>query len=615
MIKILVLIFSVASFAANEPMFIKNQQGGAKEKIRDFQSPNNLATKLGTEQFLVETGNNNILSNPSFEHSTFSTSWTNSAGTFTQETSVVIGGKASAKLVLSAQTMSLTQSSTLYAAQFSDGVQGLAMVRIKSGIALSVCSIQAGTVSTTNCVTTTTDSKWALYKVPFILGATSNGISIASSGSVTGTVYVDDAFVGATNIVQDIDQSRIAGESYWPVTATCQLLRASASLGPFNSIPACPAPTIVRSSMGTWLTTDADLVRQTINNLPAGTYNATFQIATEVTTGSITKFAINDGTTTCEAVSGNQGIAFTIGQTVSCTFNYATSGNRVFEIYGYAGAGQQRIQNQNVASKFILEYFGSGQTYSSQCGANCVDVFSAQVSSADAVSNENVDFINGSCTDVDAGEATCTFNTGIFTVAPNCTCSTGQFSGDRPCHVTTTSSVASVYTTFNGVGTNNNFTLSCQKQGADFVATRTIQGSFKEVMVATGVTKPKTCYYAFGGAAATLASPTVCSTGTCVEAYDSCGAITPPLFNSTGYYSNFTIANGTFANSSFIDCSCTAFDPTTGNTRLCITSWSTGDQTWQTTASGGFVGDVFTSNHAGTGINTWSKIKCEGSAP
>lgn len=203
MIKILVLIFSVASFAANEPMFIKNQQGGAKEKIRDFQSPNNLATKLGTEQFLVETGNNNILSNPSFEHSTFSTSWTNSAGTFTQEASVLISGKASAKLVLSAQTMSLTQSSTLYAAQFADGIQGIATVRIKSNVALKVCSIQAGTVSTSNCVDVPSDNKWGLFKVPFILGATSNGISIASSGgAVSGTVYIDDAFVGVTDIAQ-----------------------------------------------------------------------------------------------------------------------------------------------------------------------------------------------------------------------------------------------------------------------------------------------------------------------------------------------------------------------------------------------------------------------------
>ena len=186
-----------------------------------------------------------------------------------------------------------------------------------------------------------------------------------------------------------------------------------------------------------------------------------------------------------------------------------------------------------MSTKFILEYFGSGQTYSSQCGANCVDVFSAQVSSADAVSNENVDFINGSCTDVDAGEATCTFNTGIFTVAPNCTCSTGQFSGDRPCHVTTTSSVASVYTTFNGVGTNNNFTLSCQKQGADFTVTRTVVGSFKEVVTTVGKTSPDIQSVQFGTGADCSGA---CTTGTCIRCNQVGSKITSVTWQSTGTY-------------------------------------------------------------------------------
>jgi hypothetical protein len=101
--------------------------------------------------------------------------------------------------------MSLTQSSVLYQSNFADGVQGLASVRIKSDVPLKVCSIQAGVVSTTNCVNVVANNKWGFYKVPFILGATSNGISIASTGAVTGTVYIDDAFVGATSLTQEIN--------------------------------------------------------------------------------------------------------------------------------------------------------------------------------------------------------------------------------------------------------------------------------------------------------------------------------------------------------------------------------------------------------------------------
>jgi hypothetical protein len=174
-----------------------------------YEVTNFLETSTNTG-ILLETGNKNILTNPSFEHSTFdSGGWVNSAGSFTENFTFKLDGAKSARLVLSSQTMSLTQSSVLYQSNFADGVQGLASVRIKSEIALQVCSIQAGTVSTSNCVNVSSDNKWGLYKVPFILGATSNGISIASTGAVSGTVYIDDAFVGAVDLKQDLPVANI----------------------------------------------------------------------------------------------------------------------------------------------------------------------------------------------------------------------------------------------------------------------------------------------------------------------------------------------------------------------------------------------------------------------
>lgn len=199
-IVILFTLFYFLNALAVAPYGFKGQQQSTTLYSNVLQGQNNLVTNMGGINALLETGNKNILTNPSFEHATFSTGWTNSAGTFTADTVVEVDGLKAAKLVLSAQTMSLTQSSTLYAAQFADGVQGLASVRVKSDVALKVCSIQAGTVSTTNCVDVVANNKWGLYKVPFIFGATSQGISIASSGSVTGTIYIDDAFVGAVDL-------------------------------------------------------------------------------------------------------------------------------------------------------------------------------------------------------------------------------------------------------------------------------------------------------------------------------------------------------------------------------------------------------------------------------
>jgi hypothetical protein len=213
-------------------------QNNASVTAEEIQVPNNLLTQVDTNKHLNETGNKNILINPSFEHSTFSTGWTNSAGTFTEDTIVEIDGLKAAKLVLSSQTMSLSQSSTLYASQFADGVQGLASVRVKSDVALKVCSIQAGTVSTSNCVDVQANNKWGLYKVPFILGATSNGISIASSGAVSGTVYIDDAFVGAVDLsaTQSFDTTcdTIACQTTFSVRITSGALAQNESVNWIN---------------------------------------------------------------------------------------------------------------------------------------------------------------------------------------------------------------------------------------------------------------------------------------------------------------------------------------------------------------------------------------------
>lgn len=339
---------------------------GSSVTAEEIQVPNNLLTQVDTNKHLNETGNKSILINPSFEHSTFSTGWTNSAGTFSQETSIVIDGKASAKLVLSSETMSLSQSSTLYQAQFADGVQGLASVRVKSDIALKVCSIQAGTVSTTNCVDVQANNKWGLYKVPMILEATSNGISIASTGSVSGTVYIDDAFVGAVDLQATVDASKIAGEAYFAGTTNCTWSRTSATVGAFTSDADCPGPTVSYSSLGSWQTTDSDLPRVTVNNLPAGVYKAKFLIGTYSGAGNNNTVSIYDGSTICTATVVN-GATSLGGGIAECLFTYTSSGNRTFELYGASASSTINISMSasGLNVKFILEYFGSSSVYSS----------------------------------------------------------------------------------------------------------------------------------------------------------------------------------------------------------------------------------------------------------
>lgn len=135
-------------------------------------------------------------------------------------------------------------------------------------------------------------------------------------------------------------------------------------------------------------------------------------------------------------------------------------------------------------------------------------------------------------------------------------------------------------------------------------------------MSTPGISKPKTCYYAFGGASATLASPTVCSTGTCVEVFDSCKAISPPSRSSAGVYADLTIANGTFAANSFIDCKCKSWATAASSQRDCDGMFETGDNTWATNSSGGYVlGSIGTHGSTGTYADTYVSFVCEGSAP
>jgi len=568
-----------------------------------------------TGQYLQD---NNLLLNPGFESGIGK--WTNSTGTFTADYSVFVQGKASGKVVLSSQAMDFYQDSTIFASQLADGMQAILTVKIKSNVAgVRVCPRQAGVLITSLCVSVQGNDKWGLYQIPFVTGATSQGISINSnSTSITGTVYVDESYVGVSNILNSSSEAKLAGEAYFAGTTSCNWTRTSTTVGAFGTVAACPGPTIVRQNLGAWQTTDSDLPRITVNNLPAGTYKAKFMVRTFLATSGNSGFAINDGTTTCEPQYGQTGgIGQYTGLMVECTFNYTSAGNRVFELYAGSTANTITISSDTsasprISSRFILEYYGSNSTYTTTAGINNIDVFSAKINNnGDAVTEENADWLPATCTDTDPGESSCTFNSGIFTTTPNCLCNISNQVSVGDCKILATSTG---FTTYNSVANNYNIQVMCQKQGADFVASKTITGTFNEVMTTPGISKPKTCYYAFGGASATLASPTECTTGTCVEVVDTCGTGSAPTWATTALYQNMTFASGTFANSSLVTCSCVAWDLTSGQDRQCDPYFN-GNTGWASNSTGGLNFNLLSTNSAGTQATAYLQIKCEGTAP
>jgi len=203
----ILMIATMAKAQTPPPVSVKGQGSSTKLLPKwNLQVPNNQATNLGGIDALIETGNSNILVNPSFEHATADTGWTLSAGTFINDNSPV-HGQRNAQITLSAQSLDFYQDSTLYASQFADGVQGLASVRVRTTLSgVRVCSRQNGVVTHNLCVNVANNGKWGLYKVPFILGGTSNGISINSNAvSLTGDIEIDDAFVGAVDLTQNMN--------------------------------------------------------------------------------------------------------------------------------------------------------------------------------------------------------------------------------------------------------------------------------------------------------------------------------------------------------------------------------------------------------------------------
>lgn len=124
----------------------------------------------------------------------------------------------------------------------------------------------------------------------------------------------------------------------------------------------------------------------------------------------------------------------------------------------------------------------------------------------------------------------------------------------------------------------------------------------------------KTCVYAFGGTSATLASPTECTSGTCVEVYDSCSAISPPSWVATATYTNIVIANGTYANSVPLMCTCSAFDTNANQPRDCPFYFDTGDSTWSTNSSGGATLNIQSTNQD-SAQTSYVIFTCVGTAP
>lgn len=452
----------------------------------------------------------NILVNGGFENG--KAKWVNvSSGTFTIDSNVKIKGSSSAKLVLTAQTASLTQSSTLYASAFADGVQGVVKARVKSNVAVKVCAIQASVVSSTDCVDVVADNKWANYQIPVILGATSNGISIASSGAITGTVYVDDAYVGVADPF--VSAPLITEWVDFPSVAAGVLITGTTTNPSYGTVATNKAQW---RRVGSNMEIRWDYRQTATTGAASGSGNYLFNLPPgyEIDT---TKFKANTSLGDTASAGNDSSSIGTIWGAYSTTGIYrgAMSVYSSTKLKGFIAFGATAIDttywgavsptsflsfaglsvNMSVSVP-ILGWSSSINTVTQQCqnDVECANEFSAKISSTGVVSGENVDWLSGNCTNVSA--MVCTINTGVFSNTPNCEVTVNDTTSGREAHINSQTSTSFTVSRQESGSTltKTDFGVSvlCQKSGTDYKARRAIVGSFKNVPVLSDFDGTKT---------------------------------------------------------------------------------------------------------------------------
>lgn len=191
---------------------------------------------------------------------------------------------------------------------------------------------------------------------------------------------------------------------------------------------------------------------------------------------TIPSIRITDGTTAfsewssrMQTNNGSEGIPFNL-----CGIYSATSTNEVtLKLQGLVATGSNTVRRAIANSSIEWSIFALDQSFPAPLIVNSVVTSakavwaheSAFVSSADAVSRESGDWINGDCTNATTGKATCNINSGVFSDVPNCTCTAftnGASSKENDCFIqTATSSQLVIATTNDNTPSNLHFTLMC----------------------------------------------------------------------------------------------------------------------------------------------------------
>ena len=531
---LLSLVLMSPALAGLPPTTLNSQQSSVKNTTFNTYVPNNQATKI-TGGTLIESGNKTLLANPSFESPLVGgviPSWNFGAlAPVLEISSTVIDGKQLALFNASSQAVLLTQTSTLYASAFAlGGTQGLASCRINSTAVLKMCTISNSVTSTSNCVDVNADGNWGHYKIPVILGTGDNGLSIASTGAVTGTVYVDDCFLGAQDLKQD--------------TSTCNSIECETEFSAKVSITG-----VVSDESLDWLsgcTNSAGSGVCTFNtNVFTVTPNCSMNIRGAASGADRTVQINTDSASSMSFITVSNTTLSSLGFTLTCqkqgtdftnakrlgnntTYSsqnadtdWASCGHTTSDFTGFGTVSAIETQCKRQGSDLLMRgKFTSGTSTAVEARLN-LKLNGATLTSADTAKIPSIQALGAAYHD----EST-TSLVSKFGLEPSISYVT--FLHKSP-------STTTAYTKINGnafVTSGKKVSLELRIPIAGWENSNQIIGSFKEVMTVPGVSKPVNFSFFYGSAGATF-----CTTSPCTV--DQIGNIVTSM--TRGSAGNYTI--------------------------------------------------------------------------
>lgn len=569
---------SYLATAGLPPTAMKGQLESAKQTTFFFETPGNQATTTAPSTRLIETGNSNQLANPSFEHQTAGTSWTasGSCSTIDPETTNVISGLKAVSVTPGAGTCSIFQDvAPANIAQITNK-NGLLSIWVKTANSVVVCLRNDGTRDDSQCSSAVSSStlEWIKVELPVVFtGSTSFGIEVYKAGSGTGAIILDHAKEGLLpdGYIQQVAQAQLGGSSYFAGTAGCaSWTRTSTTVGSVATDTDCPGPTVTSSYVGTWATTDSDLPRQTVTNLPPGRYivHASFPLFGSGSNNA--KATITDGVTSCTPQFVEMFATNTVQANVSCEFNYTSGGTTAnWEIQIGSSVNTLTVDGSVLSPvggsvSYRVEYYPPPSQIISggKCDdlINCETTFGARIANngtATKTSESNTGII-ASVTRSGLGRVDVVFKTGAFSVIPKIDISIERTIDQNFGYgiESLTTSGLTVVTSRATSFVDMNFHIGITRQGTDYQNSKVnrIIATLDGFVKAPGTVRPKTCYAQYGGAGS-LASQTNCTSSPCTEYVDTCTTLSATR-TSTGIF-NIIGAAGTCKASSRISCDLT----------------------------------------------------------